>query len=484
MIRSFIIVVLAVFTLSAAAQDISPEEMENIVSKMQQQMQDTVNKMQQEMDEKVSKIQQKMEAMETSIKRERLQFNDNIRSMEMELGAEREHIREAAGGAPEALRSNSGSATVRVGGSLQIRYYANFDPNYHQAGQPQSRGGEYATRLGWTMDTASITFNMQFNEDLSMFIDVRPSNFDKAYFQWNNIGGSGLGTQVGFIGIPGGMYSSSTDMWGRVFITNPVVKEFSQAFIIDQGPSANNPSDDIKRMGLKLFYKFNDELTLTGVVFSPSDLGNTADLLAGYDSADSTTILAPNGDPRNNGFMNNGLSLEYRPAMIEGLLLSATYLGLADLGQGTYTEINRRGSSFSPHFDLGIAYLQDKFGVYLETAYTLNPGFYSDTYNYCISLGADYRFTDRFAVAAGAAYGLSNSSSDLYKARFEPESFAPNYPNLYISTVRLRLGLRYDFANGVWLKGEYGHLITTALGMGDSNVKNSDHFTFETGLIF
>ncbi len=117
-------------------------------------------------------------------------------------------MREAAGGAPDALRSTNKSATVRIGGELAIRYYANFDDNFHQQGQPQPSGGEYATRLGWTMDTASITFDVDFYEDVSMFIDVRPNYFDKAYIQWNNIGGSGLGSQIGLIGIPGGMYSS------------------------------------------------------------------------------------------------------------------------------------------------------------------------------------------------------------------------------------------------------------------------------------
>lgn len=466
-----------------SANDEQAAQMQAVINKMKEGMQDTLSKMQADMDDKVNKMQRKMEMMEASISEERKNFNFGMSSMQDALAAERETMRECAGGAPEALRSKAGNATVRVGGTLQIRYYANFDSNYHQQGQPQPRGGEYATRIGWTMDTASVTFDVQMNEDLSLFIDIRPSTFDKAYFQWNNIGGTNLGAQVGYIGVPGGMYASSTDMWGRVFITNPVVKEFSQAFLVNTGSAANNPADDITRMGVKFYYEFADQLTLTATIFSPTDLDDTDDILTGYSASDSSTILAPNGDPRNNGFMNQSINLEYRPSMLEGLLLSATYIGLADLGQGTYTAANRRGSSYSPQFDLGVAYLQDKYGVYLETAYTLNPGFYSDTYDWSLSLGADYSLTDKLSVAVGAAYGLFASSSDLFKASVEP-STGPNYPHFLSSAVRLRLGVKYTFANGVWLKGEYGHILSTASGMSDGSIKDANHFTLETGVVF
>ncbi len=486
-INSYIISILAIIlttTYVVSANDMQAEEMQTIVAQMKQEMQDAVQKMQREMDQKVDKMQKKMAAMEESISQERNSFNQNMNSMQAALATERELMRETAGGAPEALRSNGGNATVRVGGKIAVRYYADFDSNYNHQGQPQPSGGQYASKLGWTMDTASVTIDTQFNEDLSLFIDIRPSSFDKAYFQWNNIGGSGLGTQVGFIGIPAGMYSSSTDMWGRVFITNPVVKEFSQAFMVSKGSAANNPTDDIKRMGVKLYYQFFDQLTLTGTIFSPSDLGNPSDLLEGYSATDSRTILAPNGDPRNNGFMSQSISLEYKPAFLEGLLLSATYAGLADLGQGTFDSADRRGSSFCPKFDLGVAYLTDKYGVYFETAYNLNPGFYSDTYNLSMSLGADYSLTEKLSLAVGAAYGFMASSSDKYKATLEPTGNAPGYPHFESSTVRLRIGARYNFANGVWVKGEYGHLFSTASGMNDNSIKDGNHFTLETGVVF
>ena len=182
--------------------------------------------------------------------------------------------------------------------------------------------------------------------------------------------------------------------------------------------------------------------------------------------------------------MSQSISLEYKPAFLEGLLLSATYAGLADLGQGTFDSADRRGSSFCPKFDLGVAYLTDKYGVYFETAYNLNPGFYSDTYNLSMSLGADYSLTEKLSLAVGAAYGFMASSSDKYKATLEPTGNAPGYPHFESSTVRLRIGARYNFANGVWVKGEYGHLFSTASGMNDNSVKDGNHFTLETGVVF
>ncbi len=101
---------------------------------------------------------------------------------------------------------------------------------------------------------------------------------------------------------------------------------------------------------------------ITGTVFSPTDLGEAGNLLDGFDYNNSATILTPSGDPRNNGFVNNGLSFEFRPGAIEGLILSATYVGVTDFGQGTYTVENRRGASFNPMFDLGVAYLTDTYG--------------------------------------------------------------------------------------------------------------------------
>ncbi len=86
-------------------------------------------------------------------------------------------------------------------------------------------------------------------------------------------------------------------------------------------------------------------------------------------------------------------------------------------------------------------------------------------------------------IGGGVGYGYMESSNDLFKATVEPNSY-PNLPNFASSTIRLRLAARYDFANGIWMKAEYGHLISTAQGMNDNSIKSADHFCFETGLDF
>ena len=232
---------------------------------------------------------------------------------------------------------------------LAIRYYADFNYYYDRKVANQPVGGEYAEKIGWDFDTPSLTFNIAMNEDLGAFIDVRPNSLDKGYFYWNNIGGTALGTEVGYIGIPAGMYSSSFDPWGNVFITNPGTKNFGYIYSVEDQDAANNPSDDITRMGVKFFYQ-KDQYKVTATIFSPTDLGDPNDLLANYNANNSSSILSYNGDVRNNGFMDHSIMLEYMPAFIEGLNLAATYVGIIDIGQGVATEINRRGSSYNPQF--------------------------------------------------------------------------------------------------------------------------------------
>ncbi len=107
--------------------------------------------------------------------------------------------------------------------------------------------------------------------------------------------------------------------------------------------------------------------------------------------------------------------------------------------------------------------------------YNLNPGYYSDTYNYSVSLGTDYKITEKFRVGLGVGYAYMNSSNDLFKSTMEPYSY-PYLPNFSSSVVRIRAAARYDFANGIWMKVEYGNLISTASGMRDNSTKDSNHF--------
>ncbi len=407
--------------------------------------------------------------------------------MRAEMSAQKESLRESAGGAPEALRSNANNATVRIGGSVIARYDLVLDTNNNDQGRGDMyTGGEYSTQNGWKMDTASITFDVQFNEDLSAFIDIRPSTFDKAYFQWNNIGGTGLGTQIGYIGIPGGMYSASWSPTNAVLIKNPVTKDISDVIGIgsvnngafDAGISNN---DDLTEMGVKVYYEM-DQFKITASVFNNPTLGSgaTMDGLSGTNAANSV------GDIRNGG-ISHTIMLEYSPAFLEGLHFSATYSGQVDSGQGTYQEATSRGTSYAPEFDLGIAYVGDKFSAWVTGDLAIAPMMYSDTWFYGISAGANYNVTEKFSVGIGADFTQIISGSDSVKQEFGMYNNLNEINKGYDFEAiagRLQIGAKYEFCNGVWVRGTYAHTWYGANIEDRDMVRGKDEVVLETGVSF
>ena len=414
-------------------------------------------------------------------------------AMRATMSAEREAMRESAGGAPEALRSKGGNATVRIGGKIAVRYRAEFSSNENAQGAEAPMGGEYATKTGWEMDTASVTFDFQINEDLSAFIDVRPTKFDKAYFQWNNIGGTGLGTQVGWIGVPCGMYDASWSPNGAVLIYNPATK--ANLLTAANTPTAPGIStdDDLTAMGVKLYYEL-DQFKITGTVYNNA-LGNA------NDDESVTTALASDGVSRNYG-INHSIMLEYSPAFLEGLHFSFTYVGDVDFGQGeswagrsvdydwdtsTWVENSNddndsgRGTSYSPTFDLGVAYVADKFAVWATADYTINPGYYAQSWGWNLQVGANYNITERLAVAGAFDMSQYGSSNAQLKG-----AAANDYVNA--AAYRAMVGAKYTFCNGVWVKANYAHTWMTyeqgATSTDNEWTRGRDEFVFETGVAF
>ncbi len=405
-------------------------------------------------------------------------------AMRATMSAEREAMRESAGGAPEALRSKAGNATVRIGGKIAVRYYATFQSNEsnNSGNSAAPSGGEYAKNTGWNMDTASVTFDFQINEDLSAFIDVRPSSFDKAYFQWNNIGGTGLGTQVGWIGIPCGMYDAGWSPTGDVLVYNPATK--TNLFDTNVSTLAGiSTDDDLTSMGVKLYYDL-DQFRVTATMYNNSD-----------DAEGTTDNLGSTGVGRNYG-INHSLMFEYNPAFLEGLHFSFTYVGDVDFGQGEtwtspYTDgawdnslvdsDNGHGTAYSPTFDLGVAYVADKFAAWVTADYTVNPSFYSQSWGWNLSAGGNYNITERFAV--GAAFDMSQAGSS--NAQVKGSSTA-DYVNVW--AYRASVGAKYSFCNGVWVKANYAHT-WYGYDQGDNSADNEwtrgvDAFVFETGVAF
>ena len=409
-------------------------------------------------------------------------------AMRSTMASEREAMRENAGGAPEALRTKGSNASVRIGGSVIARYTASWQSNENQEtpGQTMYKGGEYPTENGWKMDTASVTFDITFdNSDVSAFIDIRPDKFDKAYFQWNNIGGTGLGTQVGMIGIPGGMYSASWNPSNAVLIENPVTKSPGNVLLGLGLPTITDPgvsnNDDITAMGVSLYYTF-DQFKITGTVYNGLGNYNSASM-GNFSGNQAVNVL--NGNIRNGG-IDHSLMVEFNPAFLEGLHFSFTYQGSVDSAEGVdLTTQEYRGTSYSPDFDFGVAYVGDKFSAWFTGNYCLNPRFMSNTYEYGLALGANYNITERFAVGTSVDYAQLGSGNVQLK---------PGGSNAYghASTwgLRAQFGAKYTFCNGVWLRANYSHVWydyhqnDAKASPDNEHTRGQDKVTFETGVSF
>ncbi len=404
-------------------------------------------------------------------------------AMRSTMSAEREAMRESAGGAPEALRSNGGNATVRIGGAVIVRYDMDISSNDNDQGTGDMyTGGEYVTQNGWKMDTAKIDFNVQINEDLSAYIDIRPSKFDKAYFQWNNIGGSGLGAQVGYIGIPGGMYSASWSPTNSVLIQNPVTKSVNDLLNLasnaadSQFDSGISNNDDLTEMGVKLYYEM-DQFKITATVFNNGALGSGTGMggLSGTNAADSK------GSWRNAGF-NHTVMLEYNPAFLEGLHFSATYSGVVDAGEGTYGAVGR-GSSYSPEFDLGVAYVGDKFSAWVTGDMAFNPLMFGNTWVYGLSAGANYNITEKFAVGVGLDWAQLVSSNGTIQTSAGMPGGVDSY-DYEAMGGRIQVGAKYTLCNGIWFRANYAHTFFGWNVEDRSQVRGRDKIVFETGVSF
>lgn len=401
-------------------------------------------------------------------------------AMRSTMSAEREAMRESAGGAPEALRSKGGNATVRIGGAVVVRYVANLESNESDAGNGlRFTGGEYATQMGWTMDTAKVTFDFQINEDLSAYIDVRSDKFDKAYFQWNNIGGTGLGVQAGFIGIPCGMYDAGWSPTGAVLINNPYTKSAGLYASGDfTATEASLTTDDLTRMGVKAYYEL-DQFKFTATIFNGYNNDGT-DGMAGNSATND--VVNNTGELVNPG-IDHTFMIEYSPAFLEGLHFSATYVGAMYNSDDSNTRnTDARGTQYVPTFDLGVAYVGEKFSAWLTSDFTYAPGWYSESYLWNIGAGVNYNITERLAVGVGYDFGLIGSSNDFFKG-----GSARSYESAY--STRAQFGAKYTLCNGVWFRGTYSHTWFGPFANGnfaqnDDWVRGQDRFVFETGVSF
>ncbi len=426
-------------------------------------------------------------------------MKQEMEAMRTTMASEREAMRANAGGAPEALKSANGKATVKIGGNFQVRYNVSYENGYQGAatGNDNSR----YTRTNWDIYKAELNFTIDFTPDTMGYIALRPDRgsasvgdlLDEVWWQWSNIGGTGFAAKVGLQTLDLGMYNGDANPWSRVMILDPFVKtaakyagqnytNSSTSSPITSAMGGDQHATDITAIGVSASYKWDQFKVVAGVY------GQQVAKDAGQDN---TLGVTTNGTARNIDIENHYVTGYYDPCWLENLHLQASYFGEFDQGAAVtnaagntvatwfpsdYTTVNgsNRGATYVPGFDFGASYTADKWAVYGEATVVVNPNYFRDSIQMAYSLGADYSLTEKLKI--GGSFDWMSYDWDGYStgAASSVESY----------TLRGALGAKYDFGNGLYVQAQYSHYWLKSWGVNDSNCKDADAVTLQTGFKF
>lgn len=428
-------------------------------------------------------------------------MKQEMEAMRATMASEREAMRANAGGAPESLKSANGKATVKIGGNFQVRYNVSYENAYNNRTDQSAAAtyGDYRdnsryTRTNWDIYKAEINFTIDFTPDTMGYIALRPDRgnasvgqlLDEVWWQWSNIGGTGFSAKVGLQTLDMGMYNGDANPWGRVMILDPLVKSavrtagqssYTSAYASD---IYNNHATDITAIGVSASYKW-DQFKVTAGVYGQQ--------VAQDSGMDNTLGVTENGSARNIDIENHYVTGYYDPCWLENLHLQASYFGEFDQGAGVssatwlprdYYLVNgtNHGATYVPGFDLGVSYTADKWAVYGEAVVIANPQYYQDSVEMVYSVGADYSLTEKLKV--GGSFDWQN----FYGSRYWGNVNSTGDSTLECYTLRAALGAKYDFGNGLYVQAQYSHYWTKAWGVQDSNCKDADAITLQTGFKF
>lgn len=422
--------------------------------------------------------------------------------MRSTMASECDAMRANAGGAPEALKSASGKATVKIGGELKLRYTASIQNGYQNAAT-QYDNSRY-TRTRWDIYKADLNFKIDFTPDTCGYISLRPDRgsasvgnlLDEAWWKWRSIGGTGFSAKVGLQDLDFGMFNADASPWERVMISEPYVKTTATT-AVSSYPTALDHERDITAIGMSAGYEWDQFKVVAGVYGQRS---------SNDDGMDNTLGVTSDGTARNLDIENHYVTGKYDPCWLEGLHLQASYLGEFDQGQGagTFTSTptstiytasaatwypgnfdarTLRGATYVPAFDFGVSYTADKWAVYAEGIVIANPQFYKDSVVMTYTIGADYALTERLKL--GGMFDWESIDLSHYYGNLR------NYRNVYgdngrveVYSLRAALAAKYDFGNGLYVQAQYSHSWNKAWGVADNKCKDADAINLQTGFKF
>ena len=439
-----------------------------------------------------------MSAMKASMDNMKIEME----AMRSQLAAEREALRANAGGAPEALTSAKGNATIRIGGDVRFQYSIGWNSGYgrRQPNKLNNTTNYRTTDAGWALARAKVDFDINLSCDTSAYVALRFDNpseringlgiIDEAYWKWNNVGGSGFGLKVGLFDQPFGM-GNNTDNGGwdyfnsdRAIMTAPFAMDINTS--IYDAYNAMNFGDlkhDTTNFGVLASYNWDDQFVLQAGIMG-SEIAVTKDGKEFYDMGWNPGSDRHN-ENRNLGFVNHIISLSWNPCWLEGLHLEAAYKGSFDSGRGVSTEFgldpfrsNERhvkDSGYMPSFDFGVVYnANDALAFYGEAAFDFRPAYFNG-FAMSMTAGVEYKLTEKLSL--GGEFDWTHFAIDGNKSLGRDRDANGN---LY----RLTAGARYDFGNGLYVRGQYLHDWSTITGIGEGYAHPSDVIMLETGFKF
>lgn len=411
------------------------------------------------------------------------EMRSELATLRSQMQAQQEEVRSYAGGAPEALRSRNGRAALKIGGRMRTRYRATWEAS------DNTIPGYRRYRDRFDLRSARLDFQADFTPDTTAFLRLRleraadgggghgtPAFIDEAWWQWRNICGTGINLRVGRLQVPfgeqyngilpldsfnnnGGDHVDYGNHGAPVNMQNPASFAWTPGSVYGIGPEVS--------------YSMGD-FTLSAAVFDGSVNGRFGGG-GGWTAKNRAQLSA---------MVNSAVKVDWDPSMIEGLHVSASYLGVHNYGRdngsgnvvaGVITTPGRANdrspyaANYMPSFNLAADYTYTCFNFFIENTMTWNAGLlgtgddmlgvatvvgptiYGETFANTLTAGATYNRSEKLAFTGMFDWGWLSTPRRTYNT--------PGHGR--VNNFRATIGAQYDFGNGIVLQGAYAHTWST-----------------------
>lgn len=433
----------------------------------------------------------------SSMKQEMETLQEELHTLRTETKTWKDAQRLHAGGAPESLRSRQGKATLRIGGELKTQFRARWSDN--DPDNPQYR--RYSD--DWRMETTTLQFQADFTPDTTAFLRLRLDQthrlagghgghtfIDEAWWQWRNIGNTGINLRVGRFQLPfGEQYNGilPIDSFNDNGAEYAGLGDYSVNNL--RNPNMANPANNMAWTPGSV-YGVGPEVSLSRGDFTFT-LAIADGILNQYGGGSDFTAK---NRAQYSAWVNTAAKLEWDPSMIEGLHVSASYLGVHNYGWDN-GRLNRQalprapqGANYAPSFNLAADYTVGKYRFFFENTISIHAarllaedGWAPD--NYDVLIYADNLVN---TLTAGLTYAHSEKLS--FTGMFDwgristPKRWYNTPGHGQTNAFRAAFGTQYDFGNGIRLQAAYAH--TWSTWSVERNTRNTDELVLQTLLEF